>query len=117
MTKEKTATDLQSAKEIEMVFNQACSELGYSFAKAEKDNTLEPVHIKGSPLVFKNTASRIEHTLLGIAAEQKAIENICKEVASFKFRSVCVLPRDVETCRNILFNTGYLVVTDRKSVV
>ncbi len=61
--------------------------------------------------VIEGMAARVEHTLLRADASRKQVEQLCREAREHRFRSVCVLPRDVAACRELLEGSGVLVVT------
>ncbi|MBW2277330.1 MAG: deoxyribose-phosphate aldolase [Deltaproteobacteria bacterium] len=56
-------------------------------------------------------AGRIEHTLLGVSANDADVERLCREAREHQFRGVCCLPRDVARCRDLLEGTEVMVVT------
>lgn len=56
-------------------------------------------------------ASYIDHTLLRQDATIKQIEQLCEEAVQFGFKGVCVPPVYVSKTKELLNNTGVLIVT------
>jgi deoxyribose-phosphate aldolase len=56
-------------------------------------------------------AKFIDHTLLDSAATEKEIRHLCNEALEYGFYAVCVQPRWVSLCANILHGTGVYVVS------
>lgn len=65
----------------------------------------------GRPPPPDDLASRIEHTLLGVATTAADVELLCRDAGTYRFRAVCCLQRDVARCRKLLSGSGVLVVT------
>jgi deoxyribose-phosphate aldolase len=64
-----------------------------------------------TPLDKKQLAQYIDHTLLSPTATESQIRQLCDEAKKYGFHSVCVLPRWVDFCANILQGSGVRVCT------
>lgn len=53
----------------------------------------------------------IDHTLLAQDASKEKIERLCNEAKEFEFKSVCVNPFYISTCKNLLKDSPILVCT------
>ena len=60
---------------------------------------------------LKQIAQFIDHTNLSPTAARREMELLCKEAAEFGFKTVCVLPAQVETVAKMLFGTKVLPST------
>jgi len=85
---------------IEERHRVACRALGFT-----------PAEEPGRPATPPGMAGRVEHTLLGVAATDADVERLCREAREHAFRGVCCLPRDVPRCRELLADSGVLIVT------
>ena len=60
---------------------------------------------------MKNLASYIDHTLLKADATEAQITRLCEEAREHRFASVCVNPRWVPLCAQLLDGSGVKVCT------
>ena len=58
-----------------------------------------------------NLASYIDHTFLGAAGEENAVEKLCCEAKKYKFASVCVNSAEVPLASRLLKRSGVKVCT------
>ncbi|MGH2271511.1 deoxyribose-phosphate aldolase [Anaerohalosphaeraceae bacterium U12dextr] len=63
------------------------------------------------PATKAQLAKCIDHTLLNPTATEQHIRQLCAEAIQYGFYSVCVMPRWVEVCADILHETGIKVCT------
>jgi deoxyribose-phosphate aldolase len=56
-------------------------------------------------------AQYIDHTLLAAVSTEAQIRTLCREAIEYGFCSVCILPRWVDLCAEILHGTGVKVCT------
>ena len=59
----------------------------------------------------KNIAKYIDHTFLKPAGDRDAVKKLCAEAKKCGFASVCVNPREVETCARALRTSAVKVCT------
>jgi deoxyribose-phosphate aldolase len=64
-----------------------------------------------SPKTKEQLAQYIDHTLLSATATDEQIRQLCQEALQYCFASVCVLPRWVDLCADILQGSGVHVCT------
>jgi deoxyribose-phosphate aldolase len=63
------------------------------------------------PANKKELAQYIDHTLLAAVSTEAQIRTLCQEAVQYGFCSVCILPRWVDLCAEILHGTGVKVCT------
>jgi deoxyribose-phosphate aldolase len=63
------------------------------------------------PRTKSDLAKYIDHTLLSPTATESQIHQLCDEAMEYDFYSVCVLPRWVDFCAEILHDRGVKVCT------
>lgn len=63
------------------------------------------------PTTKNELAKCIDHTLLNPTATEQQIRQLCAEAVQYGFYSVCVMPRWVDLCAEILHDAGVKVCT------
>ncbi len=63
------------------------------------------------PKTKEQFAEYFDHTLLSATATESQIRRLCEEAMRYRFYSVCVLPRWIDLCADILQGSGVCVCT------